>query len=257
MTATLDQEAPESDALTFDAEHIARGWLSVALARSTDEARPALTGINIEFFERGVRLVATDSYMLLRSWVGAGDAPEPDLDEAPSRRAVALDVYGRGAGLMRHMLALATAKDAPPYDVRVSIGPDPRVDIEPSFVGFERQCAIFDVPDQELLTLPLYEGDWPDWRHLWDTWTSHTTTEVHFAPELIVARLGKLGKLHPGSTVGWSFGGPTGAAKIVLSPAEPSVEGLAMPTKVHLPDLAPDGEGPSDEDRIRNAAANG
>lgn len=247
MTATL--EAPEQTH-TFDAEILARGWLSVVLAASKDDARPALTGLHVEFFAHGVRLVATDSYMLLRSWVPRGDADEPELDEAPLFTATALDPYGRGVGLMRHMLAIATAKDAPPYDIRLSVGADPRSDEEPALAGLERQYVIVDIPDQEILTLPLYEGDWPDWRPLWVSFRAETTSQVHFSPEMIVARLGKLGKLHPSAVIGWRFGGPARAALVDLAPATPAVFGLVMPTKVSLPGLTPTPEPDDDEEAL-------
>lgn len=240
MTATV--EAPT--ALRFDAEHFARGWLSTQIAASDDDARPALTGVHIEFFPRGVRLVATDSYMLLRSWVPLGDGAEPELDEAPVGTATALDPYGRGVGLMRHLLKIATAKDAPPYDVCISVGDDPRD--EPMLDGFERQFLIVDVPDQEILTLPLYEGPWPEWRSLWTSFAAQSTDEIWFSPEMIVARLGRLGKLHGEGVLRWQFGGPLKPAMVTLRPADPSVAGLVMPTRVYLPGFAPEGTEPED-----------
>lgn len=237
MTATMD--TPTREALRFEAGHFARGWLSTELAASDDDARPALTGVHIEFFARGVRLVATDSYMLLRAWVPLGDANEPGLDEAPDDTATALDPYGRGVGLMRHLLKLASGKDAPPVDVCISVGGDPRD--EPSLEGFERQFLIVDVPDQEILTLPLYEGPWPEWRSLWTAFEAESTTEIHFNPNLIVARLGKLGKLHDEGILRWQFGGPHRPALVEMHPASPAVAGLVMPTKVYLPGFAPEG----------------
>lgn len=237
MTATMEAERTVT---RFDAENIARGWLSVALAASADDARPALTGVHVEFYATGVRLIATDSYMLLRAWVPCGDAPEPALDEAPDSEATALDPYGRGVGLMRHLLKIATAKDAPPYDCCLSVGDDPREEPEPSLVGLERQYLILDVPDQEILTLPLFEGSWPTWRSLWSTFVAETTSEINFSPELIVARLGRLGKLHPEGILRWQFGGASRAALVELSPSSPRVMGLVMPTKVYLPGFDPE-----------------
>lgn len=234
-------EAPALVEHRFDAERLARGWLSTALAVSGDDARPALTGVHVEFFHGGVRLVATDSYMLLRTWVARGDAPEPDLDEAPLHTATALDPYGRGVGLMRHMLALATAKDAPPYDIVIRVGDDPREVDDPTLGGMEPQYLIVDVPDQEILTLPLFEGPWQSWRALWASFSAEQTSEISFNPELIVARIGKLGKLHKEGVVRWEFGGPVRPARIELSPSEPRVTGLVMPTKVYLPGYAPEG----------------
>lgn len=238
MTATMEVE---TTALTFDAENIARGWLSVALATGDDEARPALTGLHLEFFARGVRLVATDSYMLLRAWVPCGDAPEPDIGEAPESTATALDPYDRGSGIMRHLLKITTAKDALPVDLHLSVGDDPRESAAPALAGFEARYLILDVPDQEILTLPLYEGMWPTWRALWSSFKPETTSEIHFAPELIVARVGKLGKLHSEGVIRWQFGGPVRPALIEVIPSDPHVEGLVMPTRVYLPGYAPEG----------------
>lgn len=246
--ATATAEAPEREALRFVAAHIARGWLSTALAASDDDARPALTGVHVEFFPTGIRLVATDSYMLLRSWVPIAEAPEPGLDEAPVDVATALDPFGRGVGLMRHLLKIATAKDAPPYDLCVSVGDDPRLEDDLSFTGMERQYLILDVPDQEILTLPLYEGAWPEWRSLWTSFVAESTTEIHFNPELIVARLGKLGKLHGEAVLRWQFGGPLRPAMVELAPATPSVAGLVMPVKVYLPGFAPAPEPEGEQD---------
>lgn len=246
MTATM--EADTDRTMRFDAENLARGWLSVALAISSDDARPALMGLHVEFFDAGVRLVATDSYMLLRAWVPLGDRPEPDLDEAPIDTATALDPYGRGVGLFRHMLGLATAKDAPPYDICLRVGDDPREAAEPSLDGFEQKYLIIDVPDQEILTLPLYDGPWPTWRAVWNAWEAEQTSEVFFSPEVIVARVGRLGKLHPSGIVHWRFGGLHGPALIDIEPSDPHVCGLAMPTRVYLPGYAPGGSAGASED---------
>lgn len=244
MTATEVRPETEGLALRFDANTFARAWLSVALAASTDEARLALCGVAIEFFPTGARLVATDSYMLLRSWVPAGltDTPEPDLDEAPSSTVVALDSYGRAESLMRHLLKITSGKDAVAREVEVGVGHDPRDDGETSLPGVEPLFAIFDLPGQEILTLRLFEGDYPDWRKVVAGFAPETTTEISFMPEAIVARLGKLGRLHADCPLRWRFGGPTNAAEIALTGARPSVAGLAMPTRVYLPHFAPDAE---------------
>lgn len=225
----------------FDADSFARAWRSVALAASNDNARLALCGVLIEFFPTGARLIATDSYMLLRSWVPEGltEATEPGLDEAPTATAVALDSYGRADSLMKHLIKLTSGKDAVPQTVEVSIGHDPRDDADTSLPGVEPLFAIFDLPGQEILTLRVFESDYPDWRSVVVGFKPQTTSAISFMPEVIVARLGQLGKLHAECPLQWRFGGQENAAEITLMGAHPSLQGLAMPTRVYLPHFAP------------------
>ncbi len=53
-------------AFTLDAEQLARMVDKTAFAVSTDELRPALTGINMEIFSNELRFVATDGHRLCR-----------------------------------------------------------------------------------------------------------------------------------------------------------------------------------------------
>src|SRR5687768_16742409 len=112
----------------FDARTLARGWLSVAIASAADKARPVLhRTVSIEAFPEGLRLVATDSFVLLRSWVPNLDHdldPEPGLDEAPYATAVAMDPHGRAKGFLAHVLKLASDEvyDDDPLEVRVDLG---------------------------------------------------------------------------------------------------------------------------------------
>lgn len=230
-----------TDPMKFDANTFSRGWLSVALAKSGDDARPILTGMLIEVYPLGVQLVATDSYMLFRSWVPTlgEDTPAPALDEAPTSVVIALDHYGRAEGLMRHLLKLTSGKDALPVEILVSVGPDPREQAEESFPGTEASFLIFDLPGSEILTLRLHEGEYPEWRGLVAGFKSVKTEEIAFMPDVVVARLGKLGKLHPEKALSWRFGGPEKAAAVELQFAYPSLSGLVMPTRIYLPNLAP------------------
>lgn len=120
----------DTQTFKFDARTLALGWLATSLASSNDDDRPALyRTVHVECFSTGMRLLATDSYMLLRSW-------------------------------------------------------------------------------------------------------------IH--PDLIVARLGKLGKLYPETPITWTFGGHDKAALVEVLRSEPSVVGLVMPVRVALPTLEAD-----------------
>mgnify|MGYP002132855720 CR=1 FL=1 len=67
--------------MKFDVPNLARGWLSVAQASANDKDLPTLhRTIALEVFPNGLRLVATDRYILLSAWVpDLGDTDEPEL----------------------------------------------------------------------------------------------------------------------------------------------------------------------------------
>jgi len=223
--------------MIFNARDLARGWLSVALASANDEARPALyRTVAIEQFAEGVRLVATDSYMILRTWVPAVDHaydPEPGLDEAPITTAVAIDEYGRGKGLLSHLLKLSTAKDALPIEVRLTLGVVEPEEGEGTFAGMDATWVIVEHPDAERLRLRAYEGEFPNWRKLFDGHTPQTTDAVALGIPRLTA-LAKLGKIHgDANPLLWRFGGEIGPAHVAVKDSDPFVEGLVMPVRVH------------------------
>lgn len=241
---TVIEETTKSE-LVFDAGLLARGWLAVSLACGQDDARPTLyRTVAIELFDAGARLVATDSYVLLSAWVPCNlDALDPPgLDEVPNETIVAIDVDGRGRNLLAFALALATAKDAPPIDVHLSVGAlDPD---ELTFDGMDGRALILALESSsghEELRLRLFEGAWVDWRTVLAKFTPETTDTVALNPE-IVGRLAKLAKLHPGA-LAWKFGGSDRMALVELAdPTPPRISGAVMPIKLSFIDLEPPAE---------------
>jgi hypothetical protein len=222
--------APEPATL-FDAETLARGWLSVAIASANDPERPALhRTVCVEQFSDGVRLVATDSYILLTAWVpalGADDlAVEPSHDEAPTTTHVVIDDHRRGRSLFEHLLALVTAKDAMPIEARLSFAVD--AEANGAFEGIEAGIAVIEYPGHERLTLRLFEHPYPNWRKVVAAHTTVKTDAVALAPDL-VGRLVKLGKLHD-SPLLWHFGGRDKSARVRVE-GSPPIDGLAMPVR--------------------------
>lgn len=229
----------------YDARYLARGWLSVALAASADRERPALCKtVSIERFPWGVRLVSTDSYVLLRAWVpdlDHPDYPEPTLDEVPYARAVAIDQHGRGKGFMAHVLKLSAGEDAPLVEVDMGLGVYEAADGPPSLGGMEARWVVLDHPDHERLKLPAYEGDFPSWRQVVDGFERVSTSVIALNPE-IVGRLAKLGKLNGGASLVWHFGGETRMARVEVMHSEPHVEGLVMPVLWNFDGNQPESE---------------
>lgn len=220
--------------MIFDAATLARGWLSVALASGADDAVPALfRTLCLEEFSTGLRLVATDSYILLRAWVPGAHAeefvPEPTDDEAPVSTTVVIDPHGRAKALLAHLLKLTSAKDALPEEVQLNAAASFDDDPVPSLAGLEARWVTMEHPDHERLRLQTYEGAYPNWRKVLAGFESKKTSAIALNPELL-GRLVKLEKFHAGAPLRWRFGGENRMA-LVEVPSEPFVSGAAMPVR--------------------------
>lgn len=254
--------------MNFDARDLARGWLAVALASAKDAQRPVLSRtVFIEQYPgEGVRLVATDSYVLLHAWVPdlehAND-PGPGLDEAPDRTAIAIDTHGRAKGFLHHLLRLAIKaekEDWPAVEVRLRLDvADPDRTAQATLAGLEARYVVIEQPDTgdeaERLKLLTCEGVYPPWRKLLGNFAPELTTQLALAPDL-VGQLAKVGKIHPGSRLGWSFGGENKAARVTVIDSDPHVEGIAMPCRWDIDTNAPRVDDVVDEaERIAREAA--
>jgi hypothetical protein len=221
----------------FWAHHLAPAWRSVAIAASSDKERPALCRtVNIEQFPTGVRIVSTDSFVVLWSWVPAiADdlAAAPDLDEAPMWSAVSWDPWGRAKGLMAHAQQLATqAADAeePPVEMTLRLGSDSDPRAQSAFAGLEATSVVIEVPGKERVTLRCFEGEFPSWRAMATAWKPEPALTIALAPDM-AARLGKLATIMPGCRLGFSWGGTDGPAGLQVVDSDPHVEGLVCPCK--------------------------
>jgi hypothetical protein len=250
----------------FDAPTLALAWLSVAQASGTDANVPTLDRtVAIEEHANGVRLVATDRFVLLTAWVPSlnGDDDEPRIEEAPDRTVVTQDSDARGKGLLGYMVKLAKlGKDEEvPYgdlvlelefDVRLPVGMNADQPLE----GLEPTYAVLTVPDVERVYLPIIVSDYPDWRPLLDDFRAESTDRIGLPLERLY-RLGGLRRWNAGP-LRWTFGGEASVARVSLESygeRDPSVQGLVMPARWLLPgETAPsaatdeDVELPEDDD---------
>lgn len=238
--------------MRFDAPTLARAWLSVAQASSSDENLVTLDRtIAIEEFPTGVRLVATDRYVLLTAWIPTLDATYPrvpELDEAPDRTVVAKDADGRGRDLLKYVLKIARRdklEELPAgalevrvdFDVRVPAGQDADQPLE----GLEPTFTLLSVPDVERVYLPVVEASFPEWRSLLVDHRPEDTKQIALPLERL-HRLAALRSWNAGPLV-WTFGGSTGVALVEALDSDPAVEGLVMPARWVL-----DGEDPNQDD---------
>lgn len=228
------------DPARYDGNTLARAWLSVAQASGHKDDIPELAKtVHLEQYPDGLRLVATDRYMLLTSWVPADDDPgaeAPGLDVIPDRTVIACDDHGRAKSLMGYVLSLTKDEDALPLPLEVIY--DVRLDIDdaesPHLEGMDPTYVVLDVPDTERVYLPVIEASFPNWRKLVDGFEPIATDAVAINPELL-GRLGKVQKWTGTAPLVWRWGGPERAAAIEYGGAQPEVSGLVMPMRWVLP----------------------
>lgn len=247
--------------MKFDPVTLASTWLPVSVAASRDAARPQLCNtIHVEEHPDGIRLVATDSYVLLHGYAPnqatQADneyAPVPDLTTEPVRTATIIDPHRRATGLLAYAYKLATAKDADPDDYPVTLDLDiPAGGTETSFDGMAARRARLAV-NGETLTLPIYEGAFPDWPKTVADQPAVSSPRIALNPARL-KQLVKAASYTVNHGIGWSFTGPNSAARVELIDSDPFISGVVMPVRWDLDTNAPvivtgeDGEPvPSDE----------
>lgn len=247
--------------MRLDAPTLARAWLSVAQASVTkDDAAVLSKTIAVEEHTRGLRLVATDRFMLLTAWVPSLDAmsdDEPALDEAPERTVVAADLDGRAKSLLGYVLMLAkraeTDDDVPGMMLQIQVTFDVKVPagehVPDTLAGLEPVFTVLSVPDTERVYLPVVQAEYPQWRELVDGFTSLKTSRLAFNPEFL-HRVAAVRRWCFGPLV-WDFGGPEKVAAVDYPESDPHVSGLVMPIRWTLPG-EPD---PADADTTADGAA--
>lgn len=222
---------------------LARGWLSVAHASSKDKDRPALNRtLSLEQHPGGLRITATDSYMILTTFVPAVDhdaTDEPGPDEAPLDAAVAIDADGRGAGLFTFLTKLAAQYDErgdqmPHVSVRLNVR-NRSGDIGGSTLpGLAQLAVVLEVADLERVELPVFEGEFPRWQGIVERalLRGEPTMRLALHPDRVAA-LAKVAKVQ-GGTIGWTFGGELAPARVEILESEPFVHGAVMPVRWDL-----------------------
>jgi hypothetical protein len=225
--------------MRFDAPTLARAWLSVAQASSADKDLPTLNKtVAIEEYLHGVRLVATDRFVLLTAWVPNIDtdtATEPTLDEVPDRTVISADSDGRGRNLLGYVLSLASREDHyTEGDLEIRVSFDARLPAgsggdDATLDGMDPTYTVFDVPDTEKVWVPVMQAEYPQWRTLVHGFTTEQTDKISFNPEM-VERVTKVRKWSYGH-LSWMFGGPDRAAMVDYRDSDPHVSGVVMPTR--------------------------
>jgi hypothetical protein len=235
--------------MRFNAWMLSRAWLSVALAQSDDDSRPALyRSTLIEVFDHGIRLVSTDSFLLLRAWVPSvdsddvGDENEPGLDVLPDDVAICADRDQRVLALMRYAQTLTKHDgDDTPVVVEMAFGETGDDRPQGTLEGMAQSTVVFRLSDEydERIETPIFEGVFPNWRPLWGGHKVLPTTFVGFGAHSI-AKLGKLSALWNKAAIDFELGGTVGVSRIRIVAPDVFVSGLVMPTS--QAEVPPSGE---------------
>lgn len=231
--------------MRFEAPVFAKAWLAVALASSTDKTLPTLhKTVGIEVYDTGIRLIATDRFVLLTSWIPNLDTSndaEPALDEAPTRTVIAADGDGRGKSLLGYALTLwrrtldgeGTPREGESLELVLEFDQlMPGDGSEATFSGMESRYVVLDVPDTERVWLETVQGVYPDWRPLIGEHIAETTKVIHLHPERL-ERLGKLCRYVSGA-IRWTFGGTESAALLEAGLPDSDgfeIAGVVMPVR--------------------------
>lgn len=224
--------------ITVKAQDLAVAWLSVGAASVSDSTRPIFDRtIYVEQYAHGLKLTACDTYMLLTAWVPDNDhelEPEPDDDELPIIEAVACDPYGRGAGLLAHLLRLAkTDKDKVlDLDVIVSLRVPWQSEQDPqeTFEGLAALAVTLEHPDNEKVQLGVYDGAWINYRILF---AGHKGQKIDglAISQRMASRIAKAAKVHGEECrIVLRFGGDDKAVAVKFG-ENTEVRGLVMPIR--------------------------
>jgi hypothetical protein len=236
--------------IRLDAVQLSRAWLAVAQASGKDKDRPAFDHtVRIDQFTNGVRLSATDSYMVLTAWVPEVDdqfAADPLPDEIPYASAAVIDRHGRAMSLYGylHKLLGGDNDDVKGLEVHISLNVPWQPDDTPAgdlqIDGFEALAATFEIPDQERLQLEVFEGMYPSLQALLVRQRNVRTDALAINPEL-AGRLVKASKVFCEPTLKLWFGGKDKPIQVAFGD-EPQITGLVMPCSWNFATDAPYGE---------------
>lgn len=224
----------EESTAVYNAGTLAKAWLSVAFASGSDPDIPILNRtVFIERFASGLRLVATDRYLLLTAFVPTiqhEDEDGPDEYVVPDETAIAIDLDGRARGLLGYLLRQTrkAEKDGnPPILVSLALNVTDDADT-PTLAGLESRYVRIEYEAQERVQLEVYGGEYPDWRSMVIGFEAQQTASIALNPD-ILGRLARAGKLLDNAPVSWEFGGSRRPASVLLSAITPRVSGVLMP----------------------------
>src|SRR3954469_15304678 len=180
---------------------LAKAWQATQIAASDDEARPVLyrTALVEVFDGHGVRMVSTDSYILVRAWVPfdlTGDNLEPDLDEVPDETFVVSGKDQRALGLLKYVNKLYEKEQDEALLPQLIVSTRSEIiDDQLTFDGMEVETLRIAWQDHEEVVLRLVDEGFPTWRNIEAMRNVEATEAISFTPS-VLASLGQVGGLY-------------------------------------------------------------
>ncbi len=236
-------DTAELPAITLPAEHVIPAWRNAYLATGQDDDQGALhRTVLCEWYPDGLRFTSTDGFMLVTSyaagdrWSTSNEAPDPDT--APDGAVVAIaadrlmvDFLKHRAGEIKAYTRYLDDKGpaAPgPIDVTFSLGTidEPNTGQQQLDLGVSDRRLIVS-SDTERIALPLYDGEFPNWRTVLAGHKPAPRAQVQARAGLL-HRIGQLTSLPHGDDDNWlqltmsAGGGPilvTGTGRVPLAGA--------------------------------------
>lgn len=218
-------------AFTLPSMHVADAWLPVWCATSNDSQRPILhRTMCVEWFEgNGVRLIATNSYVLLTGWIGVTEhEPEPHYDAKPDLVTVVPDADKRGLGLIKYAASCAKADKDPDgnyHRTKLAVGKPRSSRKTPALADELEQQVLVIGYEGETVELPIMEAEFPSWRTLLAGRTAEPVERLAVSPTVLDA-LAKTGREFT-----MRFSGEMGGVSIETHAGTP-IRGLYMPMSV-------------------------
>lgn len=221
----------EPPRFTLPSIEVANAWSPVWCATSDDKERHVLyRTVLLEWFDRrGIRLICTDSFVLLTAWLGVTEhEPEPRIDQAPDHVTIVSDVDKRGLGLIRYAAGCAAKDDDTDgtfHRTTLAVGAPSRSRKTPALADSLEQDVLRIMYEGETVELPVVEATYPAWRALMDATDAEPTGTVALSPHV----LGVLAKT--GREYAWTLHGEHGGIRLSSIAGLP-ISGIAMPLRL-------------------------
>lgn len=186
-----------------------KAWQAVALAAGEDD-RPSLDRtMLVEIYPGGVRLVATDTYILLWAWVPGFDPKPAPLDDEPPFCVNVFDECGVAGALMTHLTHNWADRQVISFDA-------------------DSSGLLITVQGSVSLRLPASSSPFPRWRTAIEKQTVEPTDRLQMT-EAILPVLGELSQIG-GHVKVTAAGGEMGSLSVLVE-SDPPVHGLVMPAR--------------------------
>lgn len=215
----------------------ARAWEAVIQGSGANKKNSVTyRTIQIEVFDEGLRLISTDSYLYLRSWVAFDPddtSGEPSPVRDPIETLLVIDADHRGLSLLQYARDQLKktwtfkAKEEQP-DVNPTVHLETRSAPREQQVleGMDLQSLVIDFADHETVALPQLGAEFPSFRRLLPAAGSEAPVGLFRIGTDQLAKITKVGRLFDAATPLFTFHGEEQVAEVAIGP----VRGLVKPT---------------------------